>query len=51
MMEMREIVALTIAGAMVVIIAGFAVRHFQERRKFKIRQQGRGKNSGVLPAE
>lgn len=50
-MEDRHIIAYTLAALMGLFLAGFVVRHLNNRRKFKIRQSGRGKSDGSVPAE
>ncbi len=50
-MEDRHIIAYTLAVLMVVFLGVFVVRHTANRRKFKIRQSGRGKNEYSVPAE
>jgi hypothetical protein len=53
-METRLIIAAALCAAMALISIAIALRYFSNRRQFKIRQSGRGKNSanpGGLPAE
>jgi cytochrome c biogenesis protein CcdA len=44
-METRLIVAYALCAALVLILAALAVRYANNRRNFKIRQSGRGKNT------
>ncbi len=53
-MENRVIIALAILAVMLLVAAGLIAKKRVERERFKLRQQGRGKNSGrsiVEPAE
>lgn len=55
-MEMRLIIAYALCATMVLIIVAISLRHFNNRKKFKVRQSGRGKNvdtNGIesVPAE
>lgn len=53
-METRLIIAFALCAVMALILTVFAVRYTSNRRQFKIRQSGRGKNSTTVdsvPAE
>jgi hypothetical protein len=53
-METRLIVAYALCAALLLILAAFTVRYANNRRQFKIRQSGRGKNTpnpDNVPAE
>jgi hypothetical protein len=53
-METRLVVAYALCALMVLILVAVAIRYLNNRRQFKIRQAGRGKNSndnGGVPAE
>jgi uncharacterized membrane protein SpoIIM required for sporulation len=53
-METRLIVAYALCAAMGLLLAAFSVRYVVNRRQFKIRQSGRGKNIAKpnnVPAE
>lgn len=50
-METRLIVAFALCAIMALILAAVAVRYFHNRRQFKIRQSGRGKNLDNVQAE
>jgi hypothetical protein len=50
-MEDRHIVAYTLTALMIIFVGAFIVRYLSNRRKFKIRQSGRGKNDDGVPAE
>jgi hypothetical protein len=50
-MEMRIIVAAALGVALLLICAWLLTRNMRERRKFRMRQQGRGKNVESAPAE
>jgi hypothetical protein len=50
-MEMRILVAAALGALTVLAGAWFIVRSIRERRKFRLRQQGRGKSANVAPAE
>lgn len=53
-METRIIVAYALGALLVLILGAVAARHLANRRQFKVRQAGRGKNKGTtesLPAE
>jgi hypothetical protein len=53
-METRLVVAYALCAVMVLILVAVAIRYLNNRRQFKIRQAGRGKNSndnGGVPAE
>ncbi|MBL0922966.1 MAG: hypothetical protein IBJ12_00680 [Sphingomonadaceae bacterium] len=43
-METRLIVAYALCAALVLILSALAIRYASNRRQFKIRQSGRGKN-------
>jgi hypothetical protein len=47
-METRLVVAYALCAVMALILAGVAVRYFNNRRQFKIRQSGRGKNTAGI---
>lgn len=49
-MENRLIIAYALCAIMVLILAAIAVRYFNNRKQFKIRQSGRGKsNDAMIP--
>jgi hypothetical protein len=55
-MENRLIIAYALCAVMLLILTAVAVRYANNRKQFKIRQSGRGKNSGQnvtdgVPAE
>ncbi len=50
-METRLIVAYVLCAVMALILVGVAVRYFNNRRQFKIRQSGRGKNVDNVPVD
>ena len=50
-MEPRYILAAVLLAAVLIVIAWLLTRKVRERRKFRIRQQGRGKSVEVNPAE
>jgi hypothetical protein len=53
-METRLIIAFALCAVMALILIAIAVRYFSNRRQFKIRQSGRGKNlanADSLPIE
>jgi hypothetical protein len=53
-MEDRIVIAAVIVIVMALVIGSFAARKIAERRRFKLRQMGRGKNEerlGLEPAE
>ncbi len=43
-METRLVVAYALCAVMVLILVAVAIRYLNNRRQFKIRQAGRGKN-------
>jgi cytochrome c biogenesis protein CcdA len=47
-METRLVIAYALGAMMVLILIAVAVRYFGNRRRFKIRQSGRGKNTTNL---
>lgn len=51
LMEMRYIIAASAGTALLAICIWLIVRNIRERRKFRLRQQGRGKNTAAAPAE
>ncbi len=50
-MESRLMIAFALCAIMALIFIVAAVRYRNNRKQFKIRQSGRGKASGSIPAE
>lgn len=50
-MEDRHIIAYSLIAAGLLFVGIFVWRHLNNRRKFKIRQAGRGKSEASIPAE
>lgn len=50
-MEDRHLFAYILVAGMLVVIGLLTARYFQKRRQFKLRQTGRGKNSGNVISE
>lgn len=50
-MENRHVIAYVFAAGMLVVIGLLATRYFQKRRQFRLRQTGRGKNTGHITSE
>jgi uncharacterized membrane protein YidH (DUF202 family) len=50
-METRFIIAFVLCALMALILIAFTVRYYSNKRQFKIRQSGRGKNVSSVPAE
>lgn len=50
-MEMRIVVAASVGAAMLAVCVWLLLRSMRERRKFRLRQAGRGKSVTVVPAE
>lgn len=50
-MEDRHFVAIALCALMALILIALTVRYFSNKRQFKIRQSGRGKNVRNIPVE
>jgi hypothetical protein len=50
-MEDRHLIAYSLCAAILAIGAAFVVHYLNKRRRFKIRQSGRGKTTNSVPAE
>lgn len=50
-MELRYILAAKLIAVIVIVAIWFLTRKARERRKFRLRQQGRGKSVEQVPAE
>lgn len=50
-MENRLIIAYVLCAIMLLVFAAIAVRYFDNRKQFKVRQSGRGKNNGDINAD
>ena len=50
-MEQRYILAALLIAALVMVAVWFLTRKAQERRKFRLRKQGRGKSIEQIPVE
>lgn len=50
-MEMKIVIAALVGAVTLVVGAYLLLRNARERRKFRLRQQGRGKNVAVMPVE
>lgn len=50
-MEYRFVVAASVGVAALLVCTWLLLRNMRERRKFRLRQQGRGKHTATVQAE
>lgn len=50
-MDDRLVIAAYLGFGLVICASWLALRYVQKRKAFKLRQSGRGKNMGHIPAE
>ena len=50
-METRLVVALSLIGVFLVLLAWALIKYTRKRRQFAVRQAGRGKNNTTVPPQ